>query len=98
MRASQIAEVPLALARVDGDIADLWTKHKLVVLMRDNASEFKSEEMMQFLESKGIHSHFSTPKEQWQNGAAESTINSIMMIERTVMAKSGLGAAAGRLL
>ena len=59
--------------------------------MRDNASEYKSEEKMQFLESKGVHSHFSTPKEQWQNGAAESTINSIMMSARTVMAESGLG-------
>ena len=73
------------------DTADLRTKHKVVVLMRDNASEYKSEEMMQFLESKGIRSHFSTPKEQWQNGAAESTINSIMMSARTVMAESGLG-------
>ena len=75
------------------DTADLRTKHKVVVLMRDNASEYKSEEMMSFLESKGIRSHFSTPKdsEQWQNGAAESTINSIMMIARTVMAESGLG-------
>ena len=45
---------------------------------------------MQFLESKGIRSHFSTTKEQWQNGAAESTINSIV-IARTVMAESGLG-------
>ena len=73
------------------DIADLRTKHKLVVLMRDNASEYKSEEMMQFLESKGVRSHFSTPKEQLQNGAAESTINSIMMSARTVMAESGMG-------
>ena len=64
------------------DTADLRTKHKVVVLMRDNASEYKSEEMMSFLESKGIRSHFSTPKEQWQNGAAESTINSIMMSAR----------------
>ncbi len=59
--------------------------------MRDNASEYKSEEMMQLLESRGIRSHFSTPKEEWQNGAAESTINSIMMSARTVMAESGLG-------
>ena len=71
--------------------------------MRDNASECKSEEMMKFLASIGIRIHLSTPKEQWQNGAAESTINSIMMIARTVMAKSGLGgrfwfkaAAAGK--
>ena len=45
----------------------------------------------QFLESKGIRNHFSIPKEQWQNGAAESTINSIMTTARTVMAESGLG-------
>ena len=75
------------------DTADLRTKHKVVVLMRDNAFEYKSEEMMQFLESKGlgIRSHFSTPKEQWQNCAAESTVNFIMMSARTVMAESGLG-------
>ena len=36
------------------DIADLRTKHKLVVLLQDNVSEYKSEEMIQFLESKGI--------------------------------------------
>jgi hypothetical protein len=49
--------------------------------------------MMQFLDSiqsKGIQNHFSTLKEQWPNGVAESTINSIMMIARTVMAESGL--------
>ncbi len=74
-----------------GDIVDLRTKHKMVVLLLDNASQHESEELMQFLESKGFRSHFSTPKEQWQNGAAESTINSIMMIARTVMAESGLG-------
>ena len=73
------------------DIIDLRTRHKLVVLMRDNTSEYKSEEMMQFLESKGIRSHFSTPKAKLQNCAAESTINSIMMKVRTVMAESGLG-------
>ena len=46
---------------------------------------------MQFFDSKGVRSHFSTPKEQWQNGSAEATINSIMMSARTVMAESGLG-------
>ena len=55
--------------------------------MRDNACEYKSDEIMQFLDSKGIRSHFSTPKEQWQNGA----VNSIMLIARTVMVESGLG-------
>ena len=61
--------------------------------MRDNAGEYGSKEIMQFLDSKGIRSHFSTPKEQWQNGAAESTINSIMsrLVARIVMVESGLG-------
>jgi hypothetical protein len=73
------------------DIADLRAKHKLVVLMRDNAGEYKSEEIMKFLDSKGVRSHFSTPKELWQNGSAEATIYSIMMSARTVMVESGLG-------
>ena len=45
------------------DTADLRIKHKVGVLMRYNASEYKSEEMMQSLESRGVRSHFSTPKE-----------------------------------
>ena len=72
-------------------IADLLAKHKLVVLMLDNAGEYISEEIMQFLDSNGIRSHFSTPKEQWQNGKAESTINSIMLVARAVMVESCLG-------
>ena len=32
------------------NIADLRAKHKFVVLMRDNANEYKSEEIMQFLD------------------------------------------------
>ncbi len=36
------------------NIADLRAKHKLVVLMRDNASEYKSEEIIHFLYSKGV--------------------------------------------
>ncbi len=73
------------------NIAYLRTRHKLVVVMRDNAGENKSQEIQEFFESVGLRNHFSTPKEQWQNGAAESTINSIMLIARTVMAEFGLG-------
>ena len=53
-----------ALRKWYSDMTDLRTKHKLVVMMRDNASEYKSEEMMRFLESwRRIRSHFSTQKE-----------------------------------
>jgi len=73
------------------DIADLWQKHKLVVVMRDNAGENKSQEIIEFFESVGVKNYFSTAHEQWQNGLAEAAINSIMMISRTVMVESGLG-------
>ena len=59
--------------------------------MRYNAAEHKSEDKLQLLDSRGIRSHFSTPNEHWQNGMAESAINSFMMITRTVMTESGLG-------
>jgi hypothetical protein len=76
---------------VVSDIAYLLAKHILVVVVRDNDSENKSQEIKDFFESKGIRNHFSIPHEQWQNGPAESTINSIILIARTVMVESGLG-------
>ncbi len=58
----------------------------MVVSMRDNheAGEYKSEDIVQFLDSKGVRSHFSTLKKQWHNGSAESAINSIVVITKTV--------------
>jgi hypothetical protein len=44
------------------DIADLRTKHKLVVVFCDNVGENKSQEVKEFFESKGIRNHFSTPR------------------------------------
>ena len=73
------------------DIADIRQKHDLVVVMRDNAGENKSQEIMEFIQSTGARNHFSTSYEQWQNGLAEAAINSIMRLARTVMAESGLG-------
>ncbi len=61
------------------DIADLRQKHKLAVVMRDNAGENKSQEIVDFFESVGVKNYFSTAHEQWQNGLAEAAINSIMM-------------------
>jgi hypothetical protein len=73
------------------DIANLRLKHKLVVVMRDNAGENKSQAVIDFFESVGVKNYFSTSHEQWQNGLAEAAINSIMMISRTVMVESGMG-------
>ena len=52
------------------DIADLRQKHKLVVVMCDNAGENKSQEIIEFFESMGVKNPFSTANEQWQNGLA----------------------------
>jgi hypothetical protein len=71
--------------------SDLRTMHRLVVVVSDNAGENRSQEIKEFFESKGIRNHFSTAREQWQNGPAESTIDSIMLIARTVTVESGLG-------
>ncbi len=55
-------------------------QHTLLVVIRDNAGENKSQESIDFFESMGIKNHYSTAHEQWQNGLPETAINSIMMI------------------
>ncbi len=56
------------------DIADLRARHKLVVFIRDNAGENESQEIKEFFGT-------ASTKEQWQNGVAESTTNSIMLLQ-----------------
>jgi len=73
------------------DIADIQQNYALVVVMRDNAGENKSREIMEFFESKGVKNYFSTAYEPWQDGLAESGIHSIMSLARTTMSESGLG-------
>ena len=76
---------------VQCDIADIRQNHTQVVVMRDNAGENNSREMMKFFESKGVKNYFSTAYEPWQDGLAESGIHSIMSLARTTMSESGLG-------
>ena len=71
------------------DIAQLRQKYSLVLFMRVNAGENKTQEIIDFIESIGATNPFSAADEQWQNGLAESAINSIMRLAR--MAESGLG-------
>ncbi len=73
------------------NIVILRQKHKLLVVMRDIAGEYKSQEIVDFFESMGIKNYYSTAHEQWQNGLPASAINSIMMISRTIMVQSRLG-------
>jgi hypothetical protein len=45
-------------------IADIRQKHNLLVVMRNNAGETKSHEMMDFIQSTDAQNHFSSAYEQ----------------------------------
>ncbi len=64
------------------DIVELRDMHKIYAVTRDYSGENSTKEIREFLESKGIQNYFSTPYEQWQNGQAESSINSLMKLSR----------------
>ena len=55
-------------------------RKNLQILVRDNAGELKSADLMQYIESLGAKNYFSMAYEQHQNGQAESSINSIMLL------------------
>jgi hypothetical protein len=80
-----------AIQKWYSDIAELQERHNVCVVIRDNAGENKSREVIEFFESNGIKSFFSTPYEQWQNGQGKSSINSLIPLERSVMVESGPG-------
>ncbi len=63
----------------------------MCVVIRDNAGQNMSREVIEFFESKGIKSYFSTLYAQWQNGQGESSINSLMTLSLSVMVELGLG-------
>ena len=60
------------------DIAVLRQTHTLLVVMRDTASENKSQEVIDSFESMGVKNYYSTSHEQWRNGLPEAAINSVM--------------------
>ncbi len=76
-------------------IAILRQKHKLLVVMRDNAGENKLQEAVDFFESIGVKNYYRTSHEQWQNGLLEAAINSVMVLSRTIMVESGSAVDSG---
>ena len=73
------------------EIAEIRERYPLLMVMRDNSGENTSQELNDFFTDNGVKNYYSTPYEQWQNGLAESSVNSITLLGRTVMAESGLG-------
>ena len=61
-----------------------------MVVFRGKAGENTSKEVNDYVTERGIKNCFSTPYDQWLNSLAEASVNSVTMLERTVMAESGL--------
>ena len=70
----------------ESEIAEIREKFPLLAVERDNSGENTSKELNDFFTENGVMNYFSTPYELWQNGLAESSINSITILGRTVMA------------
>ena len=65
----------------------------LQILIRNNSGELKSSDLKAYyIEALGVQDYFSRAYVQHQNGPAESSINSIMLLNRlgTQMVESGL--------
>lgn len=72
------------------DIADIRDRHRLEIIIRDNASELKSKDLTDHLESLGLKNYYSAAYEQWQNGLSESSIKSLNLLVRPQMVESGM--------
>ena len=72
------------------DISRIRALHPLRGLMRDNANENQSADLRKFCEERGIAERYSTPYEQWQDGAAEVSIRVLGRLTRAQLAGTGL--------
>ena len=61
----------------------------VAVLIRDQAREMKNADLKECIESLSVQNNFLVAYGQYQNGPAESSINSIMLLNRTQMVESG---------
>jgi hypothetical protein len=72
------------------EIADIRDRHKLEFIIRDNASELKSKDLTDHLESLGFKNYYSAAYEHWQNGLDEPLIKSLNLLARQQMVESGM--------
>ncbi len=63
-----------------------YEKYPLIMVVRDNCGENASNELNDFLIRHGVNNCFNTSYEQWQNGLAESSVESVTMLVKTGMA------------
>ena len=72
------------------DTSRVRARYPLLSLMRDNANENRIPELRKFCEERGVAERYSTPYEQWQDGAAEVTIRVYGRLVRSELAGTGL--------
>ena len=78
-------EANAAVRKWVGDVVEIRIRNPLQIVIRDNAGELKSKSLKEFIESLGSKNYYSVAYEQWQNGLAESSINSLMLLTRRVL-------------
>ena len=71
------------------ETADIQKNHPTLVVVRDNAGENTSKKLNDYFTERGIKNYFSTPYEQWRNGLAEASVNSVTMLGRMVIMGDG---------
>ena len=81
-----------AAKRWMAEIADLREKHPLLVVMRDNAKENSSKAICDYFTSMGVKNYYSAGYEPWQDGLAEASIKSTIMLAKCGIIDSGFGA------
>lgn len=69
---------------------ELDSTKKVRMLVTDNGSEFKNQDLGQWLEERGILHEFSTPYVPQQNGTAERSNRTIIESARTMLKDSNL--------
>ena len=88
-------EVKSAAQRWMAEIAELREKYPLLVVMRDNAGENKSKVLADYFTSMGVENYYSTAYEPWQDGLAEASVKSVMMLLNVEWLDQGSGTHTG---
>ncbi len=60
--------------------------------MRDNAKENSSKAICDYFTSIGVKNYYSAGYESWQDGLAEASIKSTILLAKCVIADSEIGA------
>ena len=76
-----------------GDNADIHHKYPFIQVKHDNFIENKSEDIIEYFESVCTKIYYPNAGEQWHNGLAESSNDSLVItVEPRLGKRTGIGA------